>query len=310
MRDAATALPAPADALRGWWLGAAGVLIFALSIPMTRLASGSALQPQLPAVFVALGRAALAGVLAIGYLAWVRAPWPRGPQWRALALTAAGVVFGWPLLLGWAVLHVDAVHASVVSGLLPLATAALAAWMLRQRPGAAFWACALAGTALVIGFAWWKGGAALQAADALLAGAVLAAAFGYVSGARLAGQMPPEQVISWVLVISLPLTLPVALAHWPAQPVRAAAWGGFLYVSLFSMWLGFFAWYRALALGGTLRVSQIQLLQPFLSMLLAVPVLGERLDAATVAFALAVMACVAVSRRLAAAPASKEEAQA
>jgi drug/metabolite transporter (DMT)-like permease len=105
-------------------------------------------------------------------------------------------------------------------------------------------------------------------------------------------------VISWVLMISLPITLPVALMHWPAQPVRATAWGGFLYVSLFSMWLGFFAWYRALALGGTLRVSQIQLLQPFLSMLLAVPVLGERLDGATVAFALAVMACVAVSRKL------------
>jgi drug/metabolite transporter (DMT)-like permease len=296
---AAAALPSPADAARGWWLGAAGVLIFALSIPMTRLASGSAADPQLPAVFVALGRAALAGLLATAYLAWVRAPRPHAAQWKPLALTAAGVVFGWPLLLGWAVLRVDAVHASVVSGLLPLATAALAAWMLRQRPGAAFWACALAGTALVVGFAWWKGGAALQAADALLAGAVLAASFGYVSGARLSGQMPPEQVISWVLVISLPITLPVALAHWPVQPVRATAWGGFLYVSLFSMWLGFFAWYRALALGGTLRVSQIQLLQPFLSMLLAVPVLGERLDAATVAFALAVMACVAVSRKLA-----------
>ena len=119
--------------------------------------------------------------------------------------------------------------------------------------------------------------------------------------------MAPEQVISWVLVAALPLTLPLALATWPTAPVRASAWGGFLYVSVFSMWLGFFAWYRGLQLGGMLRVSQIQLLQPFLSMALAVPVLGETLEATTVGFALAVMGSVFLSRRMAvvAAPAAR-----
>ena len=108
--------------------------------------------------------------------------------------------------------------------------------------------------------------------------------------------MPAERVICWVLVISLPLTLPAMLAHLAREPARAAAWGGFAYVTVFSMWLGFFAWYRGLALGGTLRVSQVQLVQPFLAMLFAVPVLGERLDATTVAFALAVVATVFVGR--------------
>jgi drug/metabolite transporter (DMT)-like permease len=288
---------------QGWLLGALGVAIFALSIPMTRLASGSAAEPQLPAVFVAIGRAALAGLLAMGWLAFRRAAWPRPEQWRQLALTALGVVFGWPLFLGFAVLHVDAVHASVVTGVLPMATAVVGALLLRQRPGAGFWACAVLGTGLVLGFAAWKGGAGFQRADGLLLIAVLLGAFGYVQGARLssgpaASAMPPEQVICWVLVLSLPITLPVALYTWPALPVKASAWGGFLYVSVFSMWLGFFAWYRGLAIGGTLRVSQVQLLQPFLSMWFAVPLLGEKLDAATIGFSLAVMATVFLSKRI------------
>ena len=289
---------------QGWLLGALGVAIFALSIPMTRLASGSAAEPQLPAVFVAIGRAALAGLLALGWLTVTRAAWPRPAQWRQLGLTALGVVFGWPLFLGFAVLHVDAVHASVVTGVLPIATAVVGAVLLRQRPGRGFWACALLGTVLVLGFAAWKGGAGFQVADGLLLIAVLLGAFGYVWGARLStpgaggAAMPAEQVICWVLVLSLPITLPVALVTWPSMPVKASAWGGFLYVSVFSMWLGFFAWYRGLALGGTVRVSQVQLLQPFLSMWFAVPILGEKLDAATVGFSLAVMATVFLSKRI------------
>ena len=205
-----------------------------------------------------------------------------------------------------AVQRVDAAHAAVVSGLLPLATASIGALVMRQRPSVGFWACAGLGTALVLGFAFWKGGTALQAADGLLLLAVLWGGFGYVMGARLSAPqgdgsppMPPQQVISWLLVLCLPVTLPIAAATWPAGPVRAAAWGGFLYVSVFSVWLGFFAWYRGLQLGGMLQVSQIQLLQPFLSMALAVPVLGERLDLPTVGFALAVMATVFLSRRMA-----------
>lgn len=291
--------PPLSDASRGWLLGLLGVAIFALSIPMTRLAGGSAQTPQLPAEFVALGRAALAGLLSLAYLRLTRAPRPQAHQWPALAGTAAGVVFGWPLLLGWAVRHVDAVHAAVVSGLLPLATAVCAALLLGQRARPAFWACALLGLALVLGFAAWRGSGGLQWADALLLAAVLAAALGYVGGARLSESLRPEQVICWVLVISLPLTLPAAWLYWPRQPVSVAAWGGFLYVAVFSMWLGFFAWYRALALGGALRVSQVQVLQPFLSMLMAVPLLGEALDGSTLLFALAVIATVWAAKHLA-----------
>lgn len=278
-------------------LGLAGVFMFALSIPMTRLAGGSAVAPQLDPAFVAFGRAAVAGVLSVVYLWATGARRPRGAEWRLLAFTAAGVVFGWPLLLGLAVRHVDAVHASVVSGVLPLATAVIAALVLRQRPSAGFWACALAGLALVIGFAAWRGAGGLEMADGLLLGAVLCASAGYVSGARLSAGLTAEQVICWVLVLSLPVTAPLAALTWPQAPVAASAWAGFAYVSLFSMWIGFFAWYRGLALGGTLRVSQVQVLQPFLSMLFAVPLLGERLDAMTVVFAAAVLAVVWLGKR-------------
>ncbi|KQW46365.1 MULTISPECIES: DMT family transporter [unclassified Roseateles] len=285
------------DATRGLLLGVAGVFIFALSIPMTRLAGGSAAAPQLDPAFVAFGRAVVAGLLSVAYLAATGARRPRAGEWGPLAFTAAGVVFGWPLLLGVAVRHVDAVHASVVSGVLPLATAVIAALVLRQRPSGGFWACAFAGLALVIGFAAWRGAGGLEMADGLLLGAVVCASAGYVSGARLSRVMTAEQVICWVLVISLPITVPLAVLTRPAAPVAASAWVGFAYVSLFSMWIGFFAWYRGLALGGTLRVSQVQVLQPFLSMLLAVPLLGERLDAMSVVFAFAVLAVVWLGKR-------------
>ena len=284
--------------VRGLWLGLIGVVIFAMTLPMTRLAVGAASDPQLSPAFVSAGRAALAGLLSIGVLVVARARRPRRGEWTAFAVCAAGTVIGFPLFLGLALRDVDAMHAAVITGVLPLATALAAAFYLGQRPSTGFWLCACAGCALVVAFAARQGGGHLSAADGLLAIAVASAAVGYVAGARLSTQMAAELVICWVLVLSLPFTLPFMLASWPAGSVRGAAWGGFAYVTLFSMWLGFFAWYRGLALGGTVRVSQVQLVQPFLSLLFAVPVLGERLDATTVAFSLAVIAIVFLGKRM------------
>ena len=290
----------PANGARGFALGALGVVIFAMTLPMTRLAVGDASDPQLPPAFVTAGRAALAGLLSIAYLRIAGAARPAREHWRALAICALGTVLGFPLLLAMALRHVDAMHAAVVTGVLPLGTAMVAALWLRQRASRGFWVCAVIGCALVLAFAARQGNGTLSAADGLLLLAVASASIGYVGGAQVSLKIPAEQVICWVLVLSLPLTLPAMLATWPANAgaVRASAWGGFAYVTLFSMWLGFFAWYRGLALGGVLRVSQVQLLQPFLALLFAVPVLGERLDASTVAFALVVMAVVFIGKRM------------
>ena len=290
-------VPGRRDEGRGLLLGLAGVVMFALTLPMTRLAVGDASQPQLPPAFVTAGRAAVAGLLSVAWLAWARAPWPTRAQLPHLAVCALGTVVGFPLFLALALRHVDAMHAAVVTGVLPLATAVAAALALRQRASPAFWACAVLGCGLVLAFAARQGGGALSTADLLLLGAVASAAIGYVAGARVSATMPGEQTICWVVVLSLPLTVPATLLAWPGQAASPAAWGGFAYVSLFSMWLGFFAWYRGLALGGVMRVSQVQLLQPFIALLAAVPILGERLEPATLGFALAVVAVVFVGRR-------------
>ena len=283
---------------RGLLLGALGVVIFAMTLPMTRLAVGDASSPQLPPAFVTAGRAALAGLLSIVYLLAVGARLPARRHGPPRAFSAAGTVVGFPMCLALALRQVDAMHAAVVTGLMPLSTAVIGALVFRQRPSAAFWVCALAGCALVLGFAAWQGNGAVSAGDGWLLLAVLFTGIGYVGGAKVAVDLPAPQVICWVLVFSLPFTLPAALWWWPSGPASAGAWIGFLYVSIFSMWLGFFAWYRGLALGGVVRVSQVQLLQPFLALLFAVPVLGEKLEPVTVVFALAVVAVVFIGRRL------------
>ena len=288
---------------RGLWLGLLGIVIFSVTLPMTRLAVGTPDAPQMSGIFIALGRAVVAAGLSALFLLATHARLPGRDEWWPLAVTAGGVVFGFPLLTSVAMRHVEAVHASVIVGVLPLATAAVGALLHRQRPSAGFWLCAALGSALVVAFAMLRsgsgaGGLSISLADLLLLAACLCAAVGYGYGARLSQRMRAEHVICWALVLALPLTLPLGLASWPAGTVKASAWWAFAYVAVFSMWLGFFAWYRGLALGGTVRVSQVQLVQPFLSMLFAVPLLGERLDAVTVCFSLAVIATVFVGKKM------------
>ena len=284
--------------------GLVGVALFAATLPMTRLAVGPTESPQLSPWFVTFGRAAVAGLLSTLYLAWQRSRGrlnvPGRTQWPLLGVTAFGVIVGFPLFLALALRHVPSTHGAVVTALLPLSTAVLGALWYRQRPSAGFWACAVLGSGLVLGFmAWRAGGFYLGAANIYLLIAMTTGAFGYIGGARLTPSLGAEQVICWVLACSLPLTLPVAWWFAPAVPgtIGAMAWTGFAYVALFSMWIGFFAWYRALALGAV-RVSQIQLVQPFLSLLFAVPLLGEHLDLVTAGFALAVIATVFVGKRM------------
>ncbi|MBX3660427.1 MAG: DMT family transporter [Ramlibacter sp.] len=284
--------------------GLVGVTLFAATLPMTRLAVGHADAPQLSPWFVTFGRAAVAGVLSIAYLLWQRARGqlrvPRKAEWPLVGMTAFGVIVGFPLFLALALRHVPSTHGAVVTALLPLSTAVLSALWFRQRPSAGFWACAVLGSGLVLTYMVWRaGGFYLGAANIYLIIAMTTGAFGYIGGARLTPRLGAEQVICWVLVSCLPLTVPMAWLFAPADlsAIAAMSWLGFAYVALFSMWIGFFAWYRALALGAV-RVSQIQLVQPFLSLLFAVPLAGERLDTLTLVFALAVIATVYAGKKM------------
>lgn len=299
-------------------MGLVGVTLFAATMPMTKLALGTPAALQLSPWFVTFGRSLVAGLLSILYLLWqysrrLEHGLPLNSAWKTptlqecglLAFTACGVVLGFPLFTSLALQHVPSTHGAVVVGLLPLATAVVAAVWFKQKPSTGFWLCAVLGMLLVIGFMAMRsmdssGHLSLHLADVFLLLAIVSAAFGYVGGARLTPSLGAERVICWVLVLSLPFSLPLTWFNLPADAalIRASSWWGFAYVAVFSMWLGFFAWYRGLALGGAVRVSQVQLVQPFLSLLFAVPLLGETIDATTLGFGLAVIATVFVGKKM------------
>ena len=279
-----------------WAHGAVGMLIFSASLPTTRLAV-AALDPW----FVTSGRALVAGVLAIAALAILRAPVPARGDWRDLALAAFGVVVGFPLFSALALKFVPASHVIPFNGLLPLATAGFAALIGQDRPRPLFWLFAVVGSSLVAGYAWVSGGLEFELADLFMLAAIVTCGMGYAYGSRLTKRLGSVAVISWALVVSLPLAVVGTALFWPATiaAVPASAWAGFAYVSVFSMFVGFLFWYRGLALGGAARVGQVQLLQVFAGLGLAALLLGEPVGAGTWAVAAGVALSVFAAKRVA-----------
>ncbi|MFC5816859.1 DMT family transporter [Nonomuraea harbinensis] len=290
------AIPGRAAPGGGTWLAFLGVLAFSGSFPATVYAM-EGFDPWL----VAIGRAAIAGIVALVCLRAARLPLlPPRPHWRAYGLISLGVVFGFPVFSGLALdLGASTAHAAVVIGLLPAATAVCAVLRAGERPRPVFWAACVAGALAITAFTLTRGETTAAWADLLLVGALLSAAVGYTEGGRLARHTPGWQVISYALVLSLPITVPVSAVLAAVTPVAPtpAALAGFAYVGLISMFLGFFPWYAGLARGGIARAGQTQLTQPLLTLVWAWFLMGERYGAATVAAALAVLVCVAITQR-------------
>jgi len=281
--------------LVGMALGVLGVALFSQTFPATRVAVA-----EMPPLIVGFGRAVVAAACG-GLALWLgRATLPTRREALQLVLVGLCVALGFPYFSAVALKTVSAAHGGVMLGLLPLVTVIAGVIVNRERPSLAFWLTAAAGSTSVVAFALLEGGGALRPADLYLVVAMVCAATGYAIGARLTHRLGGWQVISWALVVTLPVTLPPVL--WNLDSVSAgissAAWAGFLYVALFSQLIAFFAWYRGLALGGVARVGQTQLLQPFMTILGAAVLIGERLDAVTVGFAALVVAIVAVGRRM------------
>ena len=274
--------------------GVVGVVAFSVSLPATKLAIRT-LDP----VFVSIGRAVIAGLLATILLRATHAALPTADQLRRLAVVSAGVVFGFPLFTGYALKHVPSAHGAVVIGILPAATAVLGVIRNRERPSPVFWLAALVGSAIVIGFALRHGTGGFELADLMLLGAVACAAIGYVEGARLAAELGGARVICWSVLIALPLTVPITVYAGLSNGVHGntSSWLALVYLGVVSMFLGFFAWYRGLHEGGVARVSQVQLAQPGLSLIWAALLLHEHLDAAGVLATAAIVSCVAVAQR-------------
>lgn len=285
----------PRAAGLGW--GLLGVAAFSFTVPLTRVAVDG-----LTPLFIGSARAVVAAGLAAAALAVTRGRLPRGRQWLRLAVVGGGVVAGFPLLTSYALTTVPASHGAVVIGLLPAATAVLAVLRGHERPPCGFWVAAGAGAAAVVAFACVQGGGPgrPQWADLLLAGAVVAAAAGYAEGGLLARELGAWQTVSWALVLCAPAMAALAAFSAARQVPQATAtqWAAFGYLAVVSMFLGFFAWYRGLAIGPIARVGQVQLVQPVLSMAWAALLLGEHLGAATVAGGLVVILCAAGAVRV------------
>lgn len=280
----------------GWVSGMLGVIIFSGSLPATRVAV-EGFSP----LFLTSARAVIATALGAALLFLLKQARPVRSDLVPLAVVALGVVVGFPLLTALALQHVTAAHSIVFVGLLPLATAIFGVWRAGERPKPAFWLFSILGSATVVGFALSAAGEASFVGDLLMLAAILLCGLGYAEGARLSRRLGGWQVISWALVLSLPVMLVIVLACWPSswQGVSAPAWLGLAYVSIFSMLVGFIFWYRGMALGGIAGVGQLQLLQPFFGLSLAALLLGEPVAWTMIAATAIVVACVALARRYA-----------
>ena len=270
--------------------------IFSLTVPLTRIAVA---DDGMNAMFVGTGRAVMAGVLAALALGLLRQRLPRASQWARLAVVAAGIVLGFPVLTSYALTVSTASHGAVVIALLPAATAVVAVLRAKERPGVLFWIATGCGAVAAVSFSAVHGGGfgGLHWSDLLLLAAVIVAAFGYAEGGLLARELGAWQTISWALVMSLPLMVVLTVLAALHQPPSgtAAQWAAFLYLGVMSMFLGFFAWYRGLGIGPVSRISQVQLVQPVMSLCWAALLLGEPLTMLTVGGGGIVILCAAAA---------------
>ena len=290
----------------GLIFGFIGIASFSFSLPMTKIA-----LLGFPPVFLGAGRAAVAAGIAAIVLAVTRSALPRGKQWVRLGVVALGVVVGFPFFTSFALEHAPASHGAVVIGLLPAATAVAAVIRGKERPSKTFWVASILGAIAVVVFSGLTSGAgfSLELGDVFFLAAVVMAAIGYAEGGLLSREIGSWQTISWALIVALPVMLPMAITsvsglEWASVP--ALAWIGFAYIAVISMYLGFFAWYRGLAIGPMASVSQIQLLQPLLTILWAALFFGESVGFAEWVAAAAVIACAAVAVRARVKTVSKE----
>ncbi|AZC23984.1 DMT family transporter [Pseudomonas sessilinigenes] len=278
----------------GWLNGFLGVLIFSGSLPATRVAVA-----EFDPLFLTVARATIAGVLALAILLLFKERRPSMQQLLPLAVVALGVVLGFPLLTALALQYVTSAHSIVFLGLLPLATAVFGVIRGGERPRPVFWLFSILGSLLVMGYAFAQGLTASPQGDLLMLLSVLVCGLGYAEGAKLSRTLGGWQVISWALVLSLPLMIALSLFTLPAtfSGISLPAWTSLAYVSLFSMLIGFVFWYRGLAQGGIAAVGQLQLLQPFFGLGLAAGLLHEQVSLGMLGVTIAVILCVVGARK-------------
>ena len=276
-------------------IGFVGILIFSLTLPVTKLAILS-FSPY----FIAFGRATLAGAVALAYLVIKHEPMMAKADIGKFVVIALGVVFGFPILTTVAMTHGSSSHGAVILGMMPLATTVIGVVRFGERPSLGFWLVSLLGAALVVIYALLKSSGSFTLVDLLLVLGGICACIGYVEGGELSKKMNPRAVISWALVISLPFNIVFSYLTFDSVYYDAglSAWTIFIYLSLFPMFIGFFFWYEGLAIGGIARVSQVQLIQPFCTLVAASVLLGDSLTWMNLVFAVLVVSTVILGKKM------------
>ena len=283
-----------AKVLRGLGLAFVAVVLLSFTVPWTKVAI-QGFDPLL----TAMGRAVIASAVAIPLLLVNRVPFPPRHLWRPLAFTMVGAVFGWPILLAIALQSTTSAHAAVIAAFMPLSTAIFAVTFTHERVTRSFWIASGMGTLALVAFSLSRVGSESGSvlADLLVVAAVLLSSLCYVQGAMVTRQMPGWQVISWVVVFSLPVTLPASVVLWWTTKddyvATPASWISLLLLGLSSMYFGFFAWYRGLSMAGVAYGGQVQQLQALLTLGWSAWFLGEPLSWMTVGTACIVIAAVA-----------------
>lgn len=287
---------------KGFIFGFVGILIFSLTPPATKIALGpdnNALTPE----FITFGRSALAGIMSLIYLFFFKKKKPSVKYIFNILIVALSLSVGFPLFLSLGLIHSTSTHAAVILTLMPLMTAVFASFYFKQKASLGFWICAIIGCIVVIIYTLIHGQSNNQIiefsySDILFFISVIAGATGYVFGAKLTKIMGSVDVISWALALAMPFHLALAIYYFPIKEIPTISWIGFLYAALFSQWIGFFAWYKALDLGGAVRVSQIQLFMPFLTFFFSIILLGETLDFFTIFFSIITILLIYLSRKM------------
>ncbi len=298
---------------KGMLIGLVGIIMFSLTLPMTRIA-----VQEINPIWLALARCEIAAVLAAVILLLRKESFPKRHLWPKIFWTSIGVIFGFPIFSSIAMRYTDASHGAIITGLLPITTALIATQLAKEKPSAGFWITAVAGSAVVLGYALWQSKGAVEIGDAMMLIAVIAGAVGYALGGQLATSIGGWQAISWALVCSAPfVTLALgALAYFQGgwaqsiapvvSNISAKSWLGLAYVTIFSQLVGFFFWYGGMAMGGVARVSQVQLMQLFFTVGFASVLNKEEVSASTWIVVIVVVLIIFLNKRTSVKPSVKK----
>lgn len=276
------------------WQGLLAVVIFSLTAPLTFLA----LEAFTPA-FIACMRAVIAGLASIAMVWWFKWPLPKAKDLLWLLVGGAGIALLFPFALSQSLLHWQASEIGIVLAGLPLVTALVAVGLFKEKTTKQFWMSTWAGTLLLVLFAYSQSNGVLHSSLFLM---LLAAGVGYAIGGHVAKRLGGFQTICWMMVLYFPVAL-FGVGFNAMDNAQGFTFDNItavlalIYLAVMSQWIGFHFWYGSMAKIGIAHTAQLQMLQPFFTLIFAVLLLGASLTITQMVFACLVTGSVWLVRK-------------